>query len=148
MNITRRNIIALSSAGALIAITGGMGHWTAGPRQNYIKAVVRDRLSYLTFSEATLNEFAQDFVAFTPAMNAPRGATVSWIGLHISRLGSHILGSELTQKLTTFEEKIASDFLKATDFFDEGRNTQRTLTYIAFPDPYLNTCRSVPAEFA
>lgn len=143
--LNRRRFLMLAGVSAAVTLLIGVARFAIDPRHAYVKAIVRERLHYLKFSEEVLNEFANDFVALTPAMNALRGQVASIGGVMLSRALGRIGGAGLTFKINAFEQKIASDFLKATDFFDEGADTERELEYFAFPDPYVNPCRNALA---
>ena len=145
MPFNRRRFLTATGLAAMAVLVGGAARFAVQPRHGYVKAVVRERLHYLKFNEEVLDAFANDFVAFTPAMNALRGQVVSFGGVTLSRTMGRIGGAGLAYKIYAFEQKIASDFLKATDFFDEGAETERELEYVAFPDPYINVCRNALA---
>lgn len=142
MRLNRRRLLIFSGGAAAVSLLGNAARYASQPHLAYVKAIVRLRLHYLKFSEEVLDEFANDFVALTPAINAPRGQVVSFLGVTLSRALGRIGGAGMAFKIDTFEQKIASDFLKATDFFDEGADTDRELEYFAFPDPYVGPCRN------
>lgn len=145
MPFTRRRFLTMTGLAGAAVLLAGAARYASQPRHAYVKAIVRERLHYLTFSEDVLDEFASDFIALIPAMNAPRGQVVAFGGVALSRVLGRIAGADIAFKIEAFEQKIASDFLKATDFFDEGADTERELEYFAFPDPYVNPCRNALA---
>lgn len=145
MTPNRRRFLMLAFVAAGVSLLGSTVHYASQSRHAYVKTIVRDRLHYLKFSETVLDQFANDFVAFTPAMSSLRGQIVSFGGANISRALGRIAGASMAFKIDAFEQKIVSDFLKATDFFDEGADTERELEYFAFPDPYVNPCRNALA---
>lgn len=142
MPFNRRRFMMFTGVTAVLTLLCGAARYGSKPRHAYVKAIVRERLHYLKFSEAVLDEFANDFVALTPAMNTPRGQVVSFGGVTLSQALGRIGGADIAFKIDAFEQKIASDFLKATDFFDEDSDAERELEYLSFPNPYVNPCRN------
>ena len=145
MPLNRRRLLMISGFAGAAVLLGSAARLVSGPRHSYVKAVVRKRLHYLTFSEEVLEQFSRDFIDFTPAMNASRGKILSFGGVTLSRALGRIGGTDMAFRIDSFEQKIASDFLKATDFFDAGADTERALEYYAFPNPYTNPCRNALA---
>jgi len=141
MSLTRRLFLTAAGAGAVLA---GLGAYRAlsYPREDYVKIIVRNRLPYLTYEDAVLEEFARDFVALVPAMSATRGYAVAFVGMRSGRLLGRMAGTSTALQIEMFEEKVASEFLKATDFFDNGEDVSTPLSYVAFGDPYFNACRN------
>lgn len=139
-NLSRRDF--LIGLGAATVLIGGVGIWRGSKvtQINYIEAVVRNRLGYLRFSDVTLQEFASEFVEFIPAMQDGRGKVVAAQGMTLSRAAASVAGGDLAWKLEVFEQRIASEFLKSTDFFLFDRDTERMLEYIGFADAYTNGC--------
>lgn len=142
MPFTRRQFLTVTGVAGAAILVSSAARYLSEPSQSLVKAIVRERLHYLKFSEEVLDEFANDFVALTPAMKTPLGQVFSFAGMELSRALGRIAGVDVAFKIEAFEQKIASDFLKATDFFDKGADTERELEYFAFPDPYVNLCRN------
>lgn len=142
MQFNRRRFLNITSMAATVALLGTATRVVSHSRHAYVKAVVRERLHYLKLDEEVLNEFAKNFLTLTLSMDTIRGRIVSFGGVTLSRMLLRISGADIAFKLDLFEQMIASDFLKATDFFDEGANVERELQYISFPDPYVNPCRN------
>ncbi|WP_068113017.1 hypothetical protein [Tropicimonas marinistellae] len=142
MTISRRSFFGLLGAAGLVTVVGSIVRAASQPEASYVKAVVRDRLSYLEYADDVLDEFAADFVRLNPAMNATRGKLIAFPGLRMGRVLGNLAGAGWADRVDAFEEKIAGDFLMATDFFDEGADPSRPLNYVVFPDPYESACRN------
>lgn len=145
MPITRRVFVGVTVA-TFAAAVGGSSWLSAHSPEAYVRSVVRERLSYLSFGDDVLDQFTADFMRYSPAMADTRGRVISATGVVLSRALSRIAGSTWEDRVAAFEEKVASDFLLATDFFDEGRDISRQLSYILFPEPYEFPCRNPLAE--
>jgi hypothetical protein len=101
-----------------------------------LKELVRDRLHYLKFSDEVLDRFSKDFLADP---EQPKGylGTMLYAGqraVHRPQLFTSKL------PLFRFERMVISAFLMSTDFFREGANVDRPLTYVAYNDPYTRGC--------
>ena len=46
----------------------------------------------------------------------------------------------LQNRMRIFREKLTSQFLLSTDFFQEGMNEGRSIKYALYYDPYINPC--------
>lgn len=109
-------------------------------RKEYIFSVVNTHLSYLKFSPETLDEFAIDLIEFNPTLSSPRSHIIAALGHRTSRYILGLSSDRYAFRLASYEERIAGLFLLSSDFFDNGSNIGKEVTYKSIADPYESPC--------
>jgi len=99
-----------------------------------IETIISRKLGFLKIEPEVISNFAQDY----------RGAYSS-----DGSLMQHITGRWTLDKknfdraavrsaLRRYEERLCTQFLLSTDFFVNGEDLSRAVSYVSFADPYLN----------
>jgi hypothetical protein len=101
-----------------------------------LKDLIRDRLPYLKISDEVLDKFSRDFLA-DPENHKGYLGTMLYAGQRAVHR-PQLFPSKLP--LFRFERIAISKFLMSTDFFHEGANVDRPLSYVAYNDPYTRGC--------
>lgn len=148
--ITRRRVLLLLvSAGAAAAAYVG-GWWSARARPRdvtyLVKAILRDRLSYLQLDEEGLDAFAKDFQARIPD---DARHTLSWMGIlkPVPFAWNVARSSRWSYMIRKLETGLELRYLISTDFFQHDAREDRIIKYMGFYDPYERPCSNPFARY-
>jgi hypothetical protein len=131
--LTRRKF--LISGGALLTVgVSGWAYTREFTYRNLIISVLHRKLAYMTLDEASLRTFADAFV------NDYGTLGLKGEGLALSRPVFPIVDSPGTDEVTRFENRVVSKFLLSSDFFRNGADETRLITYVAYYNPYSLAC--------
>lgn len=131
MNRRRFLLSACVGAGALLG-----GRFALVEARAAILMIVRKRLGYLQLDEAGLQQFAADLAArqATSPLKLKALQTAAPLYRHL-----HVTGySALATTLNHGEERIASAYLLASDFFHNGADERKLVRYIRLYEPHIN----------
>lgn len=127
---------------AAAGFTGYLGGWYISRVRlqdvtPIIIAILRKHLGYLEVEKADLEQFARDFAAVH--LDANQATLLSWVGSLrvLYRLNWLDIGAEEAPNL---EETVVGHFLMSTDFFWNGADEARPVTYLGLYDPYSRPC--------
>ncbi|MEL6415437.1 MAG: hypothetical protein AAFQ15_10915 [Pseudomonadota bacterium] len=132
MKVTRRKLFAAAAGvGVTGAAAAGMGAhtlMTIGPARSYIADILRRRVPQIDVPADTIAAFAQDL------LNAGditlRERVVSYGG----GAAASVLRAADLQPIETYERRIVTTFLINSDFFDEDRESERSVEYFGLSD--------------
>lgn len=144
--ISRRQLL-LGGLGTFGALTALLGLRVASSRpEDVIVALLRRRLDYLQLDEAGLQAFAVDYVASGKSAAAKlRGMAV------IGPLYFQVTNQTWAPRsLRRSEERVATAYLLASDFFTNGADEHLPVRYRGLFDPWANNlaCRNPFASHA
>ena len=136
MNIRLRRRLFLSVlAGAGMVAVASFTVLPLSPELR-LKELIRDRLHYLKISDEVIDRFSRDFLA-DPENHRGYLGTMLYAGQRAVYRPQLFTGK---LPLFRFERIVISAFLMSTDFFREGANVDRPLSYVAYNDPYTRGC--------
>jgi hypothetical protein len=130
---SRRHLLVVATA--TVVGTAGLGAWRYlyGTDESAIIAVLRKRLHYLQLDEQGLLAYAKDLVAAgivsSGKLRLLDAARPVYTHLVPTRL------SALTRELNHGEERIVSQYLLSSDFFQNGNDEKRLVRYRQYYDP-------------
>jgi hypothetical protein len=101
-----------------------------------IESIVRTRLSYLTFAEGAVERFAEAVRAVAPK----RSSLISRAINDPQKVISALAGRGRALMFDRVDEQRASEFLLSSDFFQNGADTSKVVTFVAYADPYNSSC--------
>ena len=131
----RRRLFLSALAGGGVIAAASVAVLPLSPELR-LKELIRDRLDYLKISDEVLDRFSRDFLA-DPANHKGYLGTMLYAGQR-AVYRPQLFTSKLP--LFRFERIVISAFLMSTDFFHEGANVDRPLSYVAYNDPYTRGC--------
>jgi hypothetical protein len=138
---SRRTVIAAACAGLL-----GVGGWRflRSHDEEAVLMVLRKRLGYLRLDEAGMRAFATDLAARKLVSSAKLRLMVTLGPLYRRMdLGER---NSVTTAIRHGEERIVTNYLLSSDFFINGADESRTVSYLGFYDP-LHACSNPFARF-
>ena len=149
IRLTRRRLLLSAAAvGTVGAVAAGM---TAGSHvlplsaDERLKQVIRTQLDYLQIPEEVLDAFIRDYKA-DPLFSRHREFGKSNYGVRSAVMRLRLSdGQQVAQRR---ERHIVAYFLQSTDFFREGSNPDRPLSYWRYWDPYRLGCANQFAKLA
>lgn len=101
-----------------------------------IEEIVRKRLGYLTFADGAVEQFAEAMRAAAPERSSLMSRAIAdpqkALRALLRRGGAPAAGR--------VEEQIATEFLLSSDFFQNGADTSKAVSFIAYADPYTSSC--------
>ncbi len=140
--MNRRRVIlgGLGLAGVAGIGAWGLGHW--GLRKEIV-SIIRRRLSFLKLDEEGVRAFAKDQTAATFNKKIP-----TWTRLRYHFLSSgppsykrFYRSSDTRSGAAKLEDLLVSTFLLSSDFFSNGADESRTVSYVAYFDP-MRACQN------
>jgi hypothetical protein len=150
--IGRRGFLGAGAGVAVLAAMAGgwaiMGHSDA----QFIRDCIKHRLGYLDIAPGAVEAYAAD-VLKTDALKGPWTAANKFKML--SKIGYATANdlAVLTRRFGSLgidflSERIATQFLLSSDFFQNGMHLDRPVQYVAYADPYLRGCGNPVATLA
>jgi hypothetical protein len=144
----RRRQLLVGAAGALTASFIGVRAWQEnavvpglqGWQENVIARIVRTQVPDAQVGDGDMEAFIQAFLAHRRQLDkilAVRAVLAPTSGL---------LPERLRKRLERLDHQVVSSFLLGTDYFDPDRPS-KTVSFIAYPDPYENGCANPLARF-
>jgi hypothetical protein len=124
----RRQALLVLAGTALIA-----GLAARIPEESGVAAILFKRLKYLELDPDGVREFARDYIS-RRLMSAGKLRVVAAAGPLYARL-SPAWGDLLSPDIEHGEDRIVTTFLLSSDFFAEGADAGRKVTYVGFFDP-------------
>ena len=133
--ITRRSLLGGLAASMAAALPVGL---LASSEAGAIAAVVRKRLGYLQLEPAGVDGFARD-LAQRGLITSSKLRLAAASGLIYVDFGD---GNRLAHSLRRGEDHIVSYYLLSSDFFANGADESRLVSYTGFYDPFAGICRN------
>lgn len=143
MNGRRRFFLSALLGGGVSAALAGYFALPLTP-EGRLETLLRARLDYLTIPDETMSAFVRDFMAHGDSRRRHL-STLRYAGER-ALYTAPLLRDRLP--FARFERYVVSQFLMATDFFQNGADTSKPLRYVAFPDPYQRGCANHLARIA
>jgi len=137
MNLSRRKFLVLGLAAGAVPLYA-MYAWRWGDPTDIIVAILKRRVGYLRVEPSTLYDFAKSYISSRKEYDR-KLATLSAISLPLQFLSPYRWLAQ-GNALRRLEDNVVSGYLLSTDFFANGANEQRAVSYISFYDPYTRPC--------
>ena len=139
MKFSRRKFLALGAVSGITALYGAY-KWRWGDPTDVVVAILKRRVGYLRVEPGTFRTFAKDYVEFRKEYE--RELTVlSAVSLPLQFLSPYAW-LRRGHAFRRLEDNVVSRYLLSTDFFQNGANESRLVTYLSFYDPYTAVCRN------
>jgi hypothetical protein len=132
----RRRTFLLSGAAVISALAAWQ--YFGANVVDVIQMIVRKRLDYLALDPEGLERFAHDMAALHINSKA-RLQTVSFLRPAYVRFPLSSGHNRFAYLLRHGEDRIVSTYLISSDFFVNGMNESRVVSYLGLPDP-LRAC--------
>ena len=133
---TRRAVLTL---GLMVAVGGAATatRATIGAGEGAVERAIRTRLSYLTFGQGSVEAFAAALREAYPS----RSSRFSRVRAHPRKaLIALLRGFMAMADIDRVEERICTEFLLSSDFFQNGADVTRPVKFIGYTDPYSSPC--------
>jgi len=112
-----------------------------------IFAVFEKRLSYLKWDKAQIMSFIKDFITHTRNKGYLKKVRSLSFFYPLYAHSNLLERTSLASKLHNFEERIITKFLLSTNFFREGADETKPVTYLSYYDPYKMPCQNPFAQW-
>lgn len=140
-NMKRRKLLIVTGV-AVVASAAGLGAlYRAAHEEDTVVAVLRRRLGPLKYQDSDLMRFSREYLVFRANYRTQLRRLATVAGLY--RLATPYPLLSMGSSLARLENNIVSNFLLATDFFDNGADLDRPLQYTGLRDPYRRPCRRI-----
>ena len=130
----RRQFLALGIAGLTGLVTW---RFIRSSDEDAIIAVLKKRLDYLSLDENGLRVFARDLVAQN-IISSNKLRVLDFAGPVYTQLALTSHGNALTRAIRHGEERIVTQYLLSSDFFQNGADETRKVRYYRYYDPARN----------
>ncbi|MGC2460768.1 MAG: hypothetical protein WA446_07340 [Steroidobacteraceae bacterium] len=129
---------------SLVAVCAGIAGWrfVTGSQENSIVLILHKRLGYLQLDPAGVEQFARDYVATKMLSNAKVRVIFSNFKLRVIdelaplyTRAALLPAGKLSRLMSTGEERVATEYLLASDFFTNGADQKRLIKYTGLYDP-------------
>ncbi|NJN80837.1 MAG: hypothetical protein HC802_00110 [Caldilineaceae bacterium] len=131
--MNRRTFLASTVAVGLSLITAGWWYSESdGSAAGIVAANLRKKLDYLQLDEASLLQFANEVLADETRITARR-RYLTPLYVHTSLLDS-------VGRIDDYWTPLAERYLQGSDFFLNGMDESRVVTYLGPYDPYVRPC--------
>ena len=138
MKLSRRKFLVLGLA-AGVAPLYALYAWRWGDPTDIVVSILKRRIGYLRVEPSTFHDFAKNYISPQKSNYERKLATLSAISLPLQYFSPYLWLAQ-GNALRRFEDNIVSGYLLSTDFFANGANEQREVSYISFYDPYARPC--------
>ena len=137
MNFMRRKfLLAGFAAGAAIFAAY---KWRWGDQSDVVVAILKRRVGYLNVEPRTFHEFAKHYLELYGESEHHGLRRLSMLGPAL-RFMSPYRWLRPGHAVRRLEDSVVSLYLLSTDFFQNGADEQRAVTYLSFYDPYSTEC--------
>jgi hypothetical protein len=137
----KRRHFLLSSLGALCGVVGW--RFAQSSDESAIIKVLHKRLDYLRLDEAGVRRFTHDLTA-NRVISSSRLRTIDAAGALYTGLALSS-NSTLEDGIRHGEERVVTQYLISSDFFQNGADESRIVHYVAYYDPFI-ACNSLFAR--
>ncbi len=149
--IGRRGLLGAGLGVAALGVVGAgwvMGHSDA----QFIRECIRRRLGYLDIAPGAVEAYTADLLK-TDALKGPWTAANKFKVLSRAGYAAAEGLAALTRRFGSLgidylSERIATQFLLSSDFFQNGMRLDKPVQYVAYADPYLRGCGNPVAVLA
>lgn len=139
---TKRRKLLIGGGVAVAVSAAGLGALYGGAREeDTIEAVLRRRLGPLKYQDSDIKRFSREYLVFRASYQKELRQLATVAGLY--RVVTPYPLLSIGSSLVRLENNIVSNFLLATDFFDNGADPDRPLLYTGLHDPYRRPCRRI-----
>jgi hypothetical protein len=137
--MTRRVFIGLSFT-ALAALAAGSLQWLNTKKMFH--AYIKNLWPWLKIDPKAIDQFIHDYYEYEGYAKYEGKRLTGQNKLFLILIFETIpLFHNIWKEIRTeFREKLASQFLLSTDFFQNGMNENRMVKYVLYYDPYINFC--------
>lgn len=135
---SRRTILLGSVAGLFGARL--LYEWYWGDPTDAIEAILKRRVGHLRVEAKAFSRFSAEYLkARAEHEEGLRRLSTAALGLQFFTPYSWL---RIRHPLRRLENNVVSMFLLSTDFFQNGADERRLVTYVAFYDPLAAVCRN------
>lgn len=137
--ISRRKFLISSIAAAtLLAPAGFWLTWKKTKETDIIEAILKRRLGMLNIDRETFKIFSNEMIKHRQSYAKQLKVLGMFSGLLSVVTPYNIL--PMSHPIRRLENYTVSNFLLATDFFQNGADISREIKYLGFYDPYKRPC--------
>jgi hypothetical protein len=144
MRIARRVFMAsILGLLALPLLYGGTWWWRHARGRDvthFVRAIVKKHFRGMNVSDATIDHFVADYA---PELPASWGRLAAWAGLVApiyAELDIFRFVPRYADTLRVIEDRVATQFLLSTDFYQNGADLGREVAYLGLYDPLERPC--------
>lgn len=141
MTIARRRFLGFGAG--LVAGTAALYtayKWRWGEPTEVIVAILSRRLGDLRVETASFHRFAAEYVEFRKDYRRQL-SILSIVSLPLQYVTPYAW-VEQGGAVRRLEDNVVSLYLLSTDFFQNGADSNRPVSYLSFYDPYTAVCRN------
>lgn len=136
LSTTRRALLLATGIG-LAAATGVSVLWRTSKAEDLVTTILNKRLGQLNIEQNHFKAFSIDYMAHRQQYSHQM-RLFSALGIFSIMTPYALLPME--HPLRKLENNIVSQFLLSTDFFQNQGNTERSIQYLGYYDPYTRPC--------
>lgn len=141
---TRRNFL-LACGGVLVAgVAYSAISWRQSKETDIVVKILHDRLGQINVSDDVFTSFAREYVEHKDEHRKQLKLLSGFADIYGIISPYSWLG--MGHPLRRLENNIVSNFLLSTDFFQNGANAEKAVTYLGFYDPYKRPCTNFFAQ--
>lgn len=139
MKVTRRKFLALGGIAGVAALFGTY-LWRHSDPGDIVVAILDRNLGHLRVDPASFRDFAKDYVAHQKDYEQ-KLRVLSPISPLLKFMNPYdwFKQGDAYRRLS---DNVVSKYLLSTDFFQNGADENRPVTYLSFYDPYTAVCRN------
>lgn len=141
MTIDRRKFIFSGFAVSLGVLAYGGYEFFTGSPDDIVVSILTRRLGYLKVSKPDFIRFAKEYVASKNKKERRQLQLGSVISLPM-RFFSPYEFLPQGNPIRRLENNVVTNFLLSTDFFLNGADESRKVTYLAFYNPLIRPCQN------
>jgi hypothetical protein len=140
----RRALVAGGAACAAAAMALAAWHLLAD-RGAALRAMIAAHLRDMPVADGVIDAFVSDFLARHPV--SAQGVAISSVcdGLGTGEWARCVNNADYLRRI---EVRAIDLFLRSTDFFEPNRRAGDVIRYVAFWDPYSDSCRNPFADLS
>ena len=141
--MTTRRKFLLGGAAAVVIAGGGVVVFGRMGFEAEVVSILRRRLGYLNLEAAGLHAFARDQAAAAFAKKIPTWNRMRYhfLSAFAPAHNRYFKSNDHRSKIVRLEDTLVSTYLLSSDFFLNGADESRVVTYVAYFDPLL-PCRN------
>jgi hypothetical protein len=139
MQISRRKFLVLGGVSAITALYGWY-EWHWGDPKDIVVAILNRRVGYLRVDSSTFDTFAKDYLEYRKTYKNELRKLSTFSPLLMS--ASPYSWLKQGHPYRRLVDNVVSQYLLSTDFFQNGADERRLVTYLSFYNPYTAACRN------
>ena len=136
--VTRRRFLMASGLLGIGAVLGGYSVWVNSKESDIIVAILKRRLGKLNVDDGVFEQYAIELIEKRREFKGKLKilSTVSSLATLVTPY--NLL--PMKHPLRRIENYTVSNFLLSTDFFQNGADVSKPVSYFGFYDPYKRPC--------